>query len=284
MRSFLALVLVGSAAAAQSVPKPTPLQEALPAATAPKLAAELPPVPKGKSTVMGGVLKKVDLVRDQFVLNIYGGQKLKILFDDRTQAYRDGKKISVLDLKTDDRVSVETTLDGTKIFALRVHQLTKMPEGEVSGQIVAYDPTTRQVTVSETRSSNQLVLDVPPGTPVTLEGQNGASSQPMPGFNFVPGSIIDAKFKSAKDGHGALTSVSVYATVGTTLIFRGHVSSIDMHTGKLVMIDPDTDQIHTITFDPAAFPKTNELQKGASVKAEALFTGSAFMLQRLSLD
>jgi hypothetical protein len=284
MRSFLVLVLVGSAAAAQSVPSPTPLQQGLPAASTPKLAPELPPVPKGDSTVMGGVLEKVDLVRDQFQLHVYGGQKVKILFDDRTQAMRDGKKISVLDLKSNDRVSVETTLDGTAIFALRVHIVTKIPQGEVSGQIVAYEPETHQVTISESRSSNQLTLDVPPGTPVTLMGQNGSSSKPLAGFNYVPGSIVDAKFKSARNGHGALTSVSVYATVGTTLTFRGHVSSIDMHTGKLVMIDPETDQIHTISFDPAAFPKTRDLQKGASVKAEALFTGSAFMLTQLAPD
>ena len=282
MRSFLAFVLVSSAAAAQSVPSPTPLQQGLPAASAPKLAPELPPVPRGKSTVMGGVLQKVDLVRDQFQLHVFGGQKVKILFDDRTQTTRDGKKISVLDLKPNERVSVETTLDGTAIFALRVHVVTKLPEGEVSGQIVAYDAKTHQVTISETRSTNQLILNVPPGTPVTLEGQNGSSSKPLAGFNYVPGSIVDAKFKSDQDGRGSLTSVSVYATVGTTLTFRGHVSSIDMHTGKLVMIDPETDQIHTISFDPVAFPKTSDLQKGATVKAEALFTGSAFVLTQLS--
>jgi len=282
MRSFLAFVLVGSAAAAQSVPSPAPLQQGLPAASAPKLAPELPPVPRGKSTVMGGVLQKVDLVRDQFQLHVYDGQKVKILFDDRTQATRDGKKISALELKPNDRVSVETTLDGTAIFALRVHVVTKLPEREVSGQIVAYDAEKHQVTISETRSSNQLILNVPPGTPVTLEGQNGSSNKPMAGFNYGPGSIVDAKFKSDKDGQGSLVSVSVYATVGTTLTFRGHISSIDMHTGKLVMIDPETDQIHTISFDPAAFPKTGDLHKGARVKAVVLFTGSAFMLTQLT--
>ena len=34
--------------------------------------SSLPPIPKGKSTVMGGVIHDVDPVRDQFTLKVFG--------------------------------------------------------------------------------------------------------------------------------------------------------------------------------------------------------------------
>src|SRR5271167_1635129 len=57
-------------------------------------ASSLPSAPKGKSTVIGGSIRSVDRVRDQFMLDVFGGRKLKVLFDERTQIYRDGVKSS----------------------------------------------------------------------------------------------------------------------------------------------------------------------------------------------
>lgn len=286
MRFFLSFVLLGTsaAAAAQSAPPPSALQKDLPATQAPRNVPELPPAPKGKSTALGGVLENVDLVRDQFRLKVYGGQKLKILFDERTQAFRDGKKISVLELKPDDHVSVETTLDGTAIFALRIHLLTQLPEGDVSGQIVAYNQQTRELTIAAARSSARVVLNVPAGTPVESVAQNATAGQPLQNFNFAPGSIIEAKFKSVKSGHGTATSINVFARPGTNLIFRGHLSSVDLAAGQLVMIDPETDQIHTISFDPTMFPVARDLRKGSNVKIAATFTGSAFVATEIKAE
>lgn len=36
-------------------------------------ASSLPPAPKGKSTVIGGAIRGVDRVRDQFTLDVFGG-------------------------------------------------------------------------------------------------------------------------------------------------------------------------------------------------------------------
>lgn len=282
MRVFLALAFLGSTAFAQSAPLPSTLENGLPAAEASKNAAELPPVPKGKSTVVGGVLQGVDFVRDQFNLKVYGGKKEKILFDERTQAFRDGKKISVLQLKPQDHVSIETTLDGTAVFALRVHMLTRQPEGEVSGQIAAYDAKTHELTVNAARSQAPIVLNVPAGTPVTSVAQNSTTAQPLLGFNFVKGSIITAQFQSENGGHGVATNISVYAMPGTNLVFRGHLSSVDLHIGRLVIIDPQTDQIHTIDFDPTVFPAARDLHKGSNVRVAATFTGSTFVATQIT--
>ncbi len=100
----------------------------------------LPPRPPGKSTVIGGAIQNIDPVRDQFTLKVFGGKPMKILFDERTQVYRDGKRTPLRDLRPDDHASVETVLDGTKVFALSVHVLSQLPEGERQGQVMDYNP------------------------------------------------------------------------------------------------------------------------------------------------
>ena len=86
------------------------------------LSAGLPPLPSAKdSTIFGGAIRHIDPVRDQFLLDIYGERPMKVLFDERTQVYRNGVKIPVHDLEAADHASVQTALDGTRIFALSVH-------------------------------------------------------------------------------------------------------------------------------------------------------------------
>ena len=58
---------------------------------------------------------------------------MKILYDERTQVYRDGVKAPLSDLHAQDHASIQTVLDGTKIFALSIHMLSKAPEGECPG-------------------------------------------------------------------------------------------------------------------------------------------------------
>src|ERR1700679_1762124 len=67
----------------------------------------LPPLPKGKTTILGGEIRNFDPVRDQFSLRIYGERPMRIWFDERTQVYRDGEKIPVRDLGPEDHASVE---------------------------------------------------------------------------------------------------------------------------------------------------------------------------------
>ena len=77
----------------------------------------LPPQPAGKSTIMGGAIQDVDSLRDQFSLNAFGQKKIRIFYDERTHVYRDGKPVPLLQLASSNHASVQTVLDGTKVFA-----------------------------------------------------------------------------------------------------------------------------------------------------------------------
>ena len=70
---------------------------------------------------------------DQLVLKVYGGKPVKVLFDERTQVYRDGKRIPLLELAAAPHASVQTALDGARCFAVSIHILSAQPEGRISG-------------------------------------------------------------------------------------------------------------------------------------------------------
>src|ERR1700733_119541 len=134
MKSGLTAVMLGGLA---MVNAPTLLQGQLPSGIAAftsssssEDAPTLPPLPSGKTTIFGGEIRSVDPVLDQLTLNVYGARPMRMLFDERTEVYRDGKKISLRDLGATEHASIETTLDGIKVFAVSIHILSHMPEGE----------------------------------------------------------------------------------------------------------------------------------------------------------
>ena len=106
------------------------------------LGGDLMALPQGKSTVIGGTIASVNPVKDELVLKVFGGRPMRVLFDQRTQVYRDGAKTTLNDLHENEHASVETMLDGTTVFARSIHMLSQSPEGECQGQVVSYDPAT----------------------------------------------------------------------------------------------------------------------------------------------
>ena len=102
----------------------------------------MPPLPRGKSTILGGAIRDVDPVLDRFTLRIVGEKPIRILFDERTQVFLDGKKIPLRELRPSSHASVETTLDGTSVFAMSVHILSQLQPGAYRGEVVSYSPST----------------------------------------------------------------------------------------------------------------------------------------------
>src|SRR5271169_995016 len=131
MRLFLMLAILTSVSVAQSASttgsKSGPDQGVQPVSRTESAVSGptgLPPSPRGKSTVIGGAIRSLDPVRDQLTLNVFGGQTVKVLFDERTQVFVDGAKSGLHELRSGDHVSIETVLDGTTVFARSIHLLS----------------------------------------------------------------------------------------------------------------------------------------------------------------
>jgi hypothetical protein len=292
MCRFLVVVILGSVAFAQSASSagsnPAPDQGAR-ASTELKSKsdgpADLPPGPRGNSTVIGGAIRGVDLVRDQFTLNVFGGRTMKVLFDQRTQVYQDGVKTAPRDLRTGDHVSVETVLDGTAVFARSIHLLSATPEGECQGQVMSYDPADRELTMRDVLSHRPVKLHVPAGTAVVRQGQaSSPASADISSSDLATGSLISVKFQSDNKGHGVASQIAILATPGSTFVFVGNVAFLDLHSGLLVLVDPRDDRRYDVFFDSARFPMSREIHEGTDVTLTAAFDGARYVASALTIN
>jgi hypothetical protein len=285
---FVGILLLGNAAFALQQPTETiPAHE--PSATAVPDAKglrgnDLMALPPGKSTVIGGTISSVDPVMDELVLKVFGGKRMKILFDERTQVYRDGAKTSLRDLHANEHASMETMLDGTTIFARSIHMLSQSPEGECQGQVVGYDPGSGVLTVNSSLSHDAIKLQLPSGVPIVREGQTASSSARSGTAALVPGALITATFQSDNKGQGVANRVAILAAPGDQLSFSGNISFLDLSAHQFVVVDEGNNQDYKISFDPSAFPISKDLHEGTHVKVTAEFDGSHYAARTITVQ
>jgi Domain of unknown function (DUF5666) len=285
MRHLLIVTILGGVALAQ---QPAAVQANTTHEAAAQLASnleapavflpDLPAMPRGKSTVIGGSIRNVDGVRDQLTLNIFGGRSLKVLYDARTQVYRDGQKVTLRDLRTGEHVSVETMLDGTTVFARSIHMLSKMPEGESQGQVVSYDRSTGELEVRDSLSPEPIKLHISQSTQIVRQGQEST------GGDLVAGTLITIQFQADNSGKNVASKIAVLATPGSAFVFTGKVVFLDLHTGVLALVDPRDDKRYEISFDPGHFPVSRDIHEGSTVTVTANFDGVRYAASALTLN
>jgi hypothetical protein len=305
MRRFLFPVLLGSLALTPwafansdpehgpGTPPPAPNAETAssPGVDAPETTTEgasflppLPAVPPGKTTVIGGVIRSIDPVRDQMTLGVYGGGKpVKVLFDERTQFFRDGVKTPLDDLRSNDHASVETELDADNVFAVSVHMLSRSPIGECEGQVLAFDPRNGEVTIRNTLSGEPIRLRVEPGTTIARMGQPAFASSVTGTSDLMMGALISVKFQSDNRGAGVADAISILATPGSGFYFSGTVMYLDLHAGLMALTDPRDQHSYTIAFNPARFPASRSLHEGSRVSVNASFDGKQYVASKLDV-
>jgi len=237
-------------------------------------SSALPATPPGASSALGGRIADLDRVRDQFVLKAPGKKNFRILFDSRTQIFEDGKKISILDLHPTEHASIETRLDGTDIFAVRIHILKSLPEGNVRGQVVTFQPTTGILEVRLTGSENQLAIAVPSGTPVARIGEQAFVQQSRGSGDLIPGSLVGVSFKPSNEDRGTATKIDIIAVPGAEVGFRGVVVSLDLDAGRLSIQGEQDSLPSSMTFDPSRLG--SNLRVGTNVKGTARFDGERY--------
>jgi len=244
---------------------------------------DVPPLPKAKSTILGGSIHTVDPVRDQLVLDIYGAKPMKILYDERTEVFSDGKKIPLRALGPTAHASVQTALDGANVFAISIHILSAQPGGNFEGRVISYNPDSGVLMLAASGSRQPFRVVVSPQTSFKRLGQSVFSSIQSGTSDLVPGSLVSIKFAADNRGRGVAQQVSVLAAPGATFIFSGTLSELDLHTGSLVLEDPRTNQRYTIGFDPTRDP-ANRLRPGQHVRISADYDGTHYVATEISIE
>jgi len=244
----------------------------------------LPPLPKGKSTVVGGEIKSVDAVRDQLTLGVMGRRPTKILFDERTQVFRDGNRISLRDLGPADHASVQTLLDGTDVYAVSIHLLSQSPEGESQGRVLNYDPETGELTVSSDILHLSMKVLVAPDTSITRVGQAEFIRTQSGKADLVKGSLISVSFQPDKKGRSVARQISVLATPGSQFVFNGDLSALDLHAGMLALVDPLDQKTYRVFFSSSRIPATSNLHTGDHVIVKAAFDGAHYVASTITIN
>jgi hypothetical protein len=244
----------------------------------------LPGVPVGRTTVIGGIIRSIDPVLDRMTLSVYGtGKPVKVLFDERTQFYRDGVKTPLDDMRPNDRASVETTLDGDDVFAVSVHMLSKSPHGECEGQILAFDPRNGDVTMRNSLSGQPIKLRVEPRTTIARIGEPAFAARVRGTSDLMSGALISVQFEGDSSGEAVADAISILAVPGAGFYFSGTVTYLDLHAGLMALTDPRDQRSYTISFNPAQFPASRELHEGSRVGVTASFSGRQYVANKLDV-
>ena len=238
---------------------------------------DMPPVPRGKSTIFGGEIRELDPVRDQLTLRVFGDRPMKILFDERTQVFRDGKRISLRELRPEQQASVQTTLDGTKLFAVSIHMLTNAQQGEYEGRVLNFDSGSGELTVASGLSREAIKLRVDSATLLVRKGSSTFSSQHAGLSDIRQGTLVSVQFGAASKGLPVASQVAVLAIPGSSFVFEGSLAALNLRDGFLVVVDPRDQKNYQVSLTALNASISQNLRVGQNVRVSARYDGTRYV-------
>lgn len=243
-----------------------------------KLTA-IPALPGGKSTILGGSIRAIDPVLDRFTLNIIGEKPLRILYDERTQVFLDGRKIALRDLRPAEHASVQTVLDGSSVFAISVHILSQLERGDYSGEVVSYNPATGDLDLITGSGSQSIRVRVSSETKFARKGQGPFSSMTAGAGDLQRGSLVSIQFDADGRGRGTATDITLLATPGSQFVFSGNIIRLDTQTGIMMLFDPGNNRTYEIAFSAGTISSLQEIHSGQRVRITARYDGTRYLAQ-----
>jgi hypothetical protein len=245
----------------------------------PGLLPDLPPVSShNKVSLLGGTVEKLDLVKDEFTVQVFGGGKLNIYFDPRSHIYNNGKEASISDLRVGDRVSIDTMLDGGNIFARTIRLKGPTNGAESQGVVMSYDASSGQLLLRDRISPQPLRLRVTPQTRI-MEGGHAASVSQL-----ANGTLVAVKFDPQNIGRDVAKEVSILAIPGTTFTFVGEVTGLDLSRGLLVLTSATDGKSYEVYLDPSALTAKDKLRQAANVTVITRFDGNRYVAQNVTVN
>ena len=244
-------------------------------------ASVLPDLPKlrpAKASLIGGTVEKLDRLRDQITVQVYGGGKLKIAFDPRTHILNNaGGEASVSDLHRGDRVYVDTILNNGVVFAKNIRLKTGGMAGESQGIVLGYSADNGELEVRDMLSPTPLKVRVTPQTRL-LDGDHAATMSEL-----APGNLVAIKFGADRKGDVA-QEVKVLAVQGADFMFGGTVTALDMRLGILVLTSSTDHKSYEIALDPSLIPSDDSLHPGVDVTVVSRFDGNKYKAKSVTVN
>ena len=191
------------------------------------LLPDVPKVPSAKATLIGGVIERIDDVRDRLTVRVFGGGRMNVLFDPRSRIYRGTAQASISDLHEGQRVYLDTMLDGNTIFARNIHLSAAQALGETQGMVLNYRADRDELTIRDVISPTPIKLRMDSSTRLTQNGRVVSAS------TLLPGSLIAVRFAPESGSREKARDISILASPGVRYTFAGQVAHLDLRTGLI---------------------------------------------------
>jgi hypothetical protein len=233
------------------------------------------PLPPAKLALIGGIVRKLDTVRNRLtVLPFGGGPPAVIYFDERTRILSGGRETTMLAIHRGDRVHVDTQDLGGQIFASTIQVRSGATNVQASGQVV--DVEGGQIRMRDRLSGELVRFAVDERTRIESHGSRITTAQ------LRPGALIEVAFTPGRGG-GIAQSIIVNATPGESYVFAGILTDINIAEGVLALDNRNDGNNYELSFDPAAERNLSRLVVGADVFITARFDGRTYQATSIRL-
>ena len=239
-----------------------------------KLAPELaPPLPNARVALIGGTVKEIDPIRNRMKVKIFGGNDMKVWFDNRSRVTSNGENILPTKIKKGDRVYLDTqNIHGT-FFARQVQVNNRTVPGEVKGRVTDFDPQSGKLRIFDNLSGTELALLVTPETNIKL--RDAAADR----TRIQTGTFLSARYQPGRGANKA-DEIQVIVAPGESFRFVGVVRNLDLKSGFVSIENRSDNTIYELRATPDDMRAQN-LTIGADVDVQAQFDGNDYVVQSL---
>ncbi|HLJ90528.1 MAG TPA: hypothetical protein VKZ53_27210 [Candidatus Angelobacter sp.] len=238
-----------------------------------------PPIPEGVTTVVGGSLTSVDHIRNKLTLAIFGGGHWRISFDERTHIFRKGTETTQLALKPGERVYVDTMLDGInhKVFARSIRLESGGSPADAAGLVLDIDSDRERITLNDRMSSTPVQFSMNGETRILRDGAKASVD------DIQKGSLVHVVFSPDRSNRGLAREIDILARPGTSFIFAGKITFLDLHRGVVALQNATDDKNYELHFDPAKMPEKSKLGVGVQVRIDASFESTEYTARSITV-
>jgi hypothetical protein len=230
--------------------------------------------PGGKVGLVRGVLKRLDPIHDQLVIHSFGGGDIRIAFDPRTQLFFENTRSRLSNIPVGSVVSVDTVIDGGKLFALSV-RTGQSHAAELNGQVLRYDGAKSQLIVRDPISPEESVsLHITPSTMVVNQGQPASLGA------LAPGMLVQVWFSPAQH---AANRIEILAAPGNSFSFSGRIVAVDLRSHVLALSNDSDQSVRELAIGSLDSSSLAFLREGANVSIQAEFDGDRYNVRSVTL-
>lgn len=285
------LVLIALPARAQSQPDQKPSAHAQPAAKDSAVPGDIsdteimdardprfgvPPMPKGRVSLIGGTVQTVDPIRQRLTIRVFGNnKKMTFGYDERSHLFRDNAPATYKALGKGEHVYIDSMLDrDNKLFARNVRVVTSLKPADARGQIMQYQPKSGTLVLRDELTQRPVYLRV--GSDTKVSGAGADSRQDL-----VPGSLVAVRFASNYRNGDIAREIDIIAMPGSSFTFVGNVTHLDMKAGVIAVHNQSDDKTYELRFDPGTVSEDVTVGTGVVISAE--FAGTHYQAKSVKI-